>query len=437
VHIQRTFDVLDAPELFADSLFVSIRRNVPHVIRLLTPHAKFIADQLHNIDKSLDHELVAVLERVAMYSADVITSPSHDLAQWVANDLNYPVERMMIVRDPIDCKLFNPEGTRAFEASDKIKVLFVGRLEERKGVHYIVDAIPDVVSRNKNVHFYFLGADTNTGPCGSSVLDELKRRLAATNQMGAVTFIPVVAHVKVPEYMRSADICLVPSLYDNSPFTCIEAMASGKPVIGSDAGGTPEYVIDGKVGLIVPARDAKALAGAILELANDTEKRLRFGAAARQWAESQYAREIIAAETLEVYRAAQRKFAASGGRDARSLNMYEREEFVHRSDGMTNSLDLAFHDLRLKWSLSYRVRTLIRKTYIETIEFGKLARQRPKLAAARLALGIFQPLVRLVWSGRAARPSKTNWLENEIRAKQSSPQSRPEVQSTAKNSGSS
>ncbi len=83
----------------------------------------------------------------------------------------------MIVRDPIDCELFKPDGKRAFEAADKVKVLFVGRFEERKGVHYLVDSIPNVVARYPNVHFYFLGADTKTGPGNSSVLEELKRRL--------------------------------------------------------------------------------------------------------------------------------------------------------------------------------------------------------------------------------------------------------------------
>ena len=259
IHSQQPFDVIDAPELFADSLFVAMRRDVPLVIRLYTPHAKFIAEELHNIDRSLDHEMVALMERFAMYNCDVITSLSVDLAQWVADDLHYPLEKIEIVRDPIDCDLFNPVGKRAFEAPDKTKVLFVGRMEERKGVHYLIDAVPDVIKKHPEVHFYLLGADTNTGQRNSSVLTELKRRLVETGFSQNVTFIAPVPHVEVPDYMRSADICIVPSLYDNSPFTCIEAMASGKPIIGTDAGGTPEYIPDGKVGIVIPAETQRPL----------------------------------------------------------------------------------------------------------------------------------------------------------------------------------
>lgn len=381
IHERNRFEVLDAPELFADSMFVSVKRDVPHVIRLYTPHAKFIAEHLHNIDRSLDHEMVAMLERFAMYACDVITSPSNDLAQWVADDLGYRVEDIPIVRDPIDCNIFNPDGPKAFTADDKIKILFVGRLEERKGVHDLVDAIPNVVSQHPNAHFYFLGADTNTGPNGTSVLAELKRRLATTRSSDAVTFISAVPHLEVPNYMRAADICVVPSLYDNSPFTSIEALASGKPVIGTAAGGTPEYVIHEKVGLIVPARDARSLGNAINELAGNKEKRERLGRAAREWAVTEYSRERIAIETIEIYKMAQRKFENNRGH---AINMHPRETLISSGDELANSMDLALHELRLRWSLRYRARIAIYKKYVDLLEFGRLFRQRPKLAVANL-----------------------------------------------------
>src|ERR1700728_1624107 len=84
IHKQRPFDVVDSPELLAESLWAGVTKAVPLTVRLYTPHSKFIAERLHNVKPSLDHQLVAGLERVAMLSADVITSPSDDLADFVS-----------------------------------------------------------------------------------------------------------------------------------------------------------------------------------------------------------------------------------------------------------------------------------------------------------------------------------------------------------------
>ncbi len=209
-----------------------------------------------------------------------------------------------------------------------------------------------------------------------------------------MTFLPPVSHFDVPNYVRSADICVVPSLYDNSPFTAIEALAAGKPCdwhfIRRNA--RVCHTQSGRIDCAGRAISA-ALAEAINDLVGNREKREQFGTAAREWAKSQYAPEIIAIEAMEVFRAAQQNFAANGGR---SLNMYERTQFISNVNGLCNSLDLAFHDLRLRWSIRYRISTAIHKAYVEMVELGKLARSRPKFAAAQLALLVFRPALRFL-----------------------------------------
>jgi len=84
LHRARPFDVLETPELLAESLYASVLQAVPLVIRLYTPHSKFMAENLHNAIATFDHMFVAMLERVSMAGADVLTSPSQDLADFVA-----------------------------------------------------------------------------------------------------------------------------------------------------------------------------------------------------------------------------------------------------------------------------------------------------------------------------------------------------------------
>ena len=108
---------------------------------------------------------------------------------------------------------------------NKLRVLFVGRLEERKGINYLIAAIPAVVKACPNVEFVIIGDDTSTAEGQTSVLVKLKESLKASNSEKHVTFIDRVPLDSLPSYYRSADVSIVPSVYDNSPYTCLEAMS--------------------------------------------------------------------------------------------------------------------------------------------------------------------------------------------------------------------
>ncbi len=86
---------------------------------------------------------------------------------------------------------------------------------------------------------------------------------------GHVRMLGFVPHDEVIAHYDQADISVVPSLWDNSPFTVYEAMARGCAVVASAVGGIPELVADGDGGLLVPPKDSRALAEAIIALASD------------------------------------------------------------------------------------------------------------------------------------------------------------------------
>ena len=81
---------------------------------------------------------------------------------------------------------------------------------------------------------------------------------------------------------RTAALCVVPSLWDNSPNTVYEAMAAGRAVVASRVGGIPELVADGETGLLTPPGDAGALADAITALLLDPDRRQAMGEAGRR-----------------------------------------------------------------------------------------------------------------------------------------------------------
>lgn len=370
------FDVVDAPELLAEGFYPAITRAAPLLIRLYTPHSKFIAERLHNVTDTFDHQFVATMERVAMLSADVLTSPSEDLADFVSLDLNIDKNGIKIVRNPIDPAQFSPDGAIADIGDGGVKVLFVGRLEGRKGIHHLIEAVPSVVAQCPDVRFTIIGDDTNNGEGQKSVKAELVEMLKSSGSEPFVKFIARVPLTDLPLYYRAADISVVPSLYDNSPYTCLEAMSCGRPVIGTDGGGTKEYVVDGQSGVIVPAGDSSALAGAIVKLAADPVERHRLAKNARERVLAVFDRRQIAAETVQLYEGAIEEY-----RRRRGVKLYSgpTAHVLADADELFYSFDLMLRELILRRSLRARV-----KYWLE------LLLKRPRLFAARVAVGFLR-----------------------------------------------
>lgn len=404
LHDLKPFDVVDTPELLAEGIIPAITQVVPQVIRLYTPHSKFIAEKLHNVGPSFDHQFLAMLERIAMLQADVLTSPSNDLAQFVAGDLGLPVERIQIVRNPIDTSVFTPEGELALSKSDKLRIVFIGRLEGRKGITYLVDAIPLVVAQYPNVEFVIIGDDTTTGEGMTSVLASLKKSLEASNCTKHVKFIDRISLDELPNYYRSADISVVPSVYDNSPYTCLEAMACGKPVIGTDAGGTKEYIEHGVSGLIIPACDTNALAQACIELLSNSAERKRLSDGARERAVKHFDRTEIARQTVACYDLATKLFnERKASEAARSLYHHDYRRATADAVNLIDGFDRAIYDLLFQRSYRFRV-----------IHWWQILKARPKLFGAKLVTKISKVALRLIGTKEDKMPAMLKNLETEI-----------------------
>lgn len=400
LHLAKPFDVVDTPELLSEGFFQALTRVRPLVIRLYTPHSKFIAERLHNVTPTFDHEFIAALERVAMTSADVITSPSLDLRDWVANDLHIDAEEIKIVRNPIDPNVFTPDGEKLLPSTEKTRILFVGRLEERKGIQYLVDAVPKIVAKNKNVEFVIIGDDTKNAKGQSSELDKLKATIERDGTGAFFQFINRVPLNDLPGYYRSADICVVPSVYDNSPYTCLEAMSCGRPVIGTTGGGTKEYLSAEESGIIVEPKDSDAIAQAILRLVDDPALRERMAKKARERTLQHFQRMEIARQTAELYELAEQRFEAS----QKSI-VYKKapNAVVYDALYMMKTFDTMVFDTLYRFSYRFRI-----------IYWWKLLKKRPGLFTAKMTLKAANIMSRLTGSRIGRLNEFQNWLTSEI-----------------------
>lgn len=378
IHSQRPFDVIEAPEHLAEAIFPAITRICPLVVRLHTPHSKFVRENYHNLNANFDQRLISILERTAMLEADLLSSPSVALASYVAFDTGIDISRIQIVRNPVDTVRFSPTSQRSDLKRDEVTVFFAGRLEERKGVHVLAEAIPLVLSSCPKVKFVIVGADTNTGPGKSSVLMNLRKKLEVTGALTSVQFINHVPLTDMPDHYRSADICVVPSLYENAPYTVLEASASGRPVIGTTGGGSSEYISDGETGIVVPIKDSKALAQAIIDLANDENKRSEMGQMGRQRVEREYDSKIIAIEAVKSYQLAIEKHQADS-----ASGLYRKQPLESLKDfvQLLYSYHLSLCDLIYRHSLIYRIKF-----------WWKSFASRPRLTGAKVLLSVLNCL---------------------------------------------
>jgi glycosyltransferase involved in cell wall biosynthesis len=407
LHEDKPFDIVDTPELLAEGIYPAVTKVAPLCIRLYTPHSKFIAEQLHNVSASFDHQFVAMFERVAMLSADAITSPSDDLADFVSEDLNFPREQIALIRNPIDPDIFSPDGEAALPPAEGLRVLFVGRLEERKGISYLVQAIPEILKQCPDTEFVIIGADTINSSGGQrSVLADLRDFLNRSRVLDRVKFISRVPLDELPKYYRSADVCVVPSVYDNSPYTCLEAMSCGRPVVGTSGGGTKEYVTDGECGIIVPPRDSEALKDAITLLLKDGRMRLRMSENARRRVLEKFQRKQVARETQTLYEQARASFRAK----QKTLYLKPADHALSDAAVFLYSYDKMIYDLLYQKSYRFRLR-----------HWWKLGTARPRLLAAKVMLQLARGIYGKISPKTAPTPAFVQWLEKQVSEKQEQP----------------
>jgi phosphatidyl-myo-inositol dimannoside synthase len=154
-----------------------------------------------------------------------------------------------------------------FGITDKLILLTIARLVERKGVDIALQALPAVRARVPNTHLLVVGE----GP----FLDQLKRIAAEQGVADAVTFVGAVPHNETPGYYAAGDIFIMPNRRlatgENEGFGLVflEANACGLPVIAGREGGPSEVVADGVNGLLVDGNNPDAVAQAIVRLATD------------------------------------------------------------------------------------------------------------------------------------------------------------------------
>jgi glycosyltransferase involved in cell wall biosynthesis len=147
----------------------------------------------------------------------------------------------------------------------------VTRLHDSKGNEYLIDAARRVIDLRPHAKFYLAGE----GPLRAA----LEARARQSGLGGRFVFVGFVRDVA--RLLSAFDLSVFPSLWEGTPLTVFETLAAGKPIVATDADGLLDVLKNGRDALIVPKRNAEALASRIIQLMDEPDERARLSAAAR------------------------------------------------------------------------------------------------------------------------------------------------------------
>lgn len=227
-------------------------------------------------------------------NARLILQNPDDVALFRDAGLVDPSRVRLIPGSGVDCARFHPRENRAL-ASPR-RVLLAARLLWDKGIAEFVEAARQLRDSNHAGCYRFLLAG-DPDPGNPAAVDEATVR--GWVEEGILEWL---GHVDdMPALFARADIVVLPSYREGLPKGLIEAAASGLPLVTTDVPGCREVVTDGLDGLLVPPRDAQALAAAISRLASDPDLAGRLGAAARAKALVCFDERHVVGSTMRVY----------------------------------------------------------------------------------------------------------------------------------------
>ena len=199
-----------------------------------------------------------------------------------------------IIPNGVDLEHFSPEVAPREEFRDgKRNILFVGRLEKRKGLDYLLGAYGHIKKEFPNTRLIVVGPGTR--------LRKGYEQMVRERQLRDVVFTGYVSYEELPSYYATADIFCAPASGEESfGIILLEAMATGKPVIASQNEGYCQLVAPGAEGLLFPPRDEEVLTQALRTLLTDSALGKEMGARGLRKAQ-EYSWAHIAELSAELY----------------------------------------------------------------------------------------------------------------------------------------
>jgi glycosyltransferase involved in cell wall biosynthesis len=304
-------DVVQVCENGAEGFWYALRTHpsTSLVTRLATPTCLVAELSPHAGGGALKVRWLDWLERVQTRRSHALISPSAALADLVSARWDVPRGRITVMRTGVD--FARRYASRAEELPAELRgqdfILYFGRLEERKGLHVLAQALPAVLAAHPRLRCVFVGNNFMTYR-GEPMQAYIERCNAA--HLERILFYPRLRQTALYSLLDHALLMVSPSLWESVPNAALEALDMGKPVVATLGCGFGEVIEDGRSGVLVPPGDVDGLRDALVRLLADRPRLARMSDAARARARA-FSMETVVGDLLDFYRDLRRSAAAA------------------------------------------------------------------------------------------------------------------------------
>jgi len=239
------------------------------------------------------------IEWWATYDASKVIVTTEFMKREVCGHFHLPWDKVDVIPNAIDFTKFNIYVDRdsvrrryGINPHEKL-VLCVGRLVPQKGVEYLIQAIPRIAQRYPEAKFIIVGEGWLKG--------HLEYLANQTGQRWKITFTGFIPDMELVNLMKSADVLVIPSIYEPFGIVALEGMAAGVPVVVSQIGGLTEVVEHDRTGIFVYARSSDSIAWGVDRVLSDWGHATWLTQNAKEKVQSTYSWEAVAMKTIEVF----------------------------------------------------------------------------------------------------------------------------------------
>jgi glycosyltransferase involved in cell wall biosynthesis len=295
-------DIVESPDWLYEGYWFSFqRRSIPLIARFHGHISIFLYYYTKTMKRNLHNRIKWWQEKKQAVNADGISINSSFYAGIVKKNWLLDLRKIKIIPNGVNMDIFSFSPNRK---NEDITLLYVGRLEENKGIGILCDALLDVYKEYPLVKTIFVGLDKQHERFKCSWRQFLNEKLKNFR----VQFIDPVNRTELSKLYRESTVCIFPSLYEAFGITALEAMSCGRPVIATRTGGFPDMIQNLVNGILVSPGDIKELSSAIKMLINNSELRDKLGREARVAVENKFCIGKVAQMTIDFYRETISKF---------------------------------------------------------------------------------------------------------------------------------
>ncbi len=278
---QEQFDVVHT-HVFTANLWGQIAAHLCHVpITLMHEHGYF------SLGSPFRRRVTGLLSR----RVDRVLVVSEHLKKELQAKACISAEKITVLQNGVDWQRLDALSETETLRNGKLVVGVVGALEERKDPFTFLDAAEEILKKNKNVEFWWVG----DGPLFPAVNNyiEAKRLGSLVRLWGNQKNVSI--------FLKQMDVFVLPSKTEGVPLSLLEAMGAGLPVVATRVGENDRILNNGKIGLLVDAENAAELASSIGKLLKNTELRKKLGEQSRFFARKEFSLEASANALYTLY----------------------------------------------------------------------------------------------------------------------------------------